>query len=432
MQVSVEKVSNVERRLTIKVPANQVEAAYKQQLNMFAQKANIKGFRPGKAPISVITQRFGEEAHKEAISSVIQSSLMDAIKEQNLRPINQPTVEPKTIMMQQPLEYIATFEILPEIETVKFAMDKVEKLNVNIDEADIDRVIDQLRKQYTKWNLVERGAEKDDRVVIDYYAIFEGKSDIENKIQNFPLVIGSGVMLPGFEDGLIGAKAGEERTLNLKFPDDFSVKERAGKAVDFVVEIKQVFEADMPKLDETFVKNLGIKTGSLEDFRTQIRQSLEQERDRILADKLKEQVFKVLLEQNPIDVPKSLIAREAKNIHDEVYPKHQPHDHHQHSDEEMNNFNEIASKRVALGLLMSEYTKQNELQADQERVKKRIQEIASVYETPAEVVAYLSSPERRAGIESQVLEDQILDRLIEGVSSEEKTMSYAELKGIRI
>jgi len=432
MQVSVEKLSNVERRLTITVPASQVEAAYKQQLNQYAQKANIKGFRPGKAPMAVITQRYGEEAQKDAISSVIQSSLMDAIKEQNLRPINQPMVEPKNMTVSQPLEYVATFEILPEVGDVKFSMDKVEKLNVAVEEADVDRVIEQLRKQYTKWNLVDRGAEKGDRVVIDYYAIFEGKSDIENKIQSFPLVLGATVMLPGFEDGLIGAKAGEERTLNLKFPEDFSVKERAGKPVDFVVEVKQVFEADMPAIDETFIKNLGVKTGELDEFKTQIRQSLEQERDRIVKDRLKEQVFKQLLDQNPIDVPKSLIAREAKNIHDEVYSQQHNHDHNSHSEEEMNNFNEIASKRVALGLLMSEYTRQSGLKADEAKVKARIQEIASVYETPAEVIAYLSSDERRPGIESQVLEDQILDKLMEAVPVEEKTMSYAELKGIRI
>lgn len=431
MQVSVEKVSNVERRLTITVPASQVEAAYKQQLNQYAQKANIKGFRPGKAPLAVITQRFGQDAHKDAISSVIQSTLMDAIREQNLRPINQPMVEPKSVSTSEPLEYIATFEILPEMETIKFSMDKIEKLTVPVEAADVDRVIEQLRKQYTKWNLVDRGAQKDDRLVIDYYAIFEGKSDIENKIENFPIILGSGAMLPGFEDGLMGAKAGEERTLNLKFPEDFNVKERAGKPVDFVVQIKQVFEADMPKLDTTFIQSLGVKTGDLEEFKTQIRQSLEQERDRILKDKLKEQVFKTLLDQNPLDVPKSLIAREAKSIHDEVY-QHQAHDHHAHTEEENQQFNDIASKRVALGLLMNEYTQQNGLKADPERVKARINEIASVYETPAEVIAYLSSDERRAGIESQVLEDQILDKLMENVPSEEKTMSYAELKGIRI
>jgi trigger factor len=310
-------------------------------------------------------------------------------------------------------------------------LDQIDKLNVNVEDTDIDRVIDQLRKQYTTWNLVDRGAQKDDRAVIDYYAIFEGKSDIENKIQNFPLILGSGVMLPGFEDGLMGAKAGESRTLNLKFPEDFSVKERAGKPVDFVVEVKQVFEADMPTLDGDFVKKLGVASGEMDEFKKQIRQSLEHERDRLLKDKLKEQVFQKLLDQNPIQVPKSLIERESKTIHDEVY-QHQQHDHHSHSEEEMSKFNEVAAKRVALSLLMNEYSKQTNLKVDEDRVKQRIQEIASVYETPAEVIAYLSSKEQRPGIESQVMEDQILDKMLEGVPTKEKTMSYAELKGIRI
>ena len=432
MQVSVEKVSNVERRLTITIPANQVEEAYTKQINRFAQSANIKGFRPGKAPLSYIQQKFGNDARTEALNEIIQKSLYEAITEQNLRPVSTPRVEPKTIMANQPLEFVASFEILPEIEKVQFTLATLEKLNVDVLGDDVDRVIEQLCKQYTKWNVVERPAQTTDRVVIDYYAIFEGKPDIENKIQNFPLELGSNKMLPGFEEGLIGAKAGEERTLNLSFPADFTIAERAGKPVDFVIEIKQVFEAEIPQLDENFIKRLGVKTGLLHELEDQIRQSLEQERDRLVKEKLKEQVFSQLLEQNPLDVPQSLIASEAKTIHDEIYPQHQPHDHHQHSDDEMAAFNDIAKKRVALGLLIAEIAKQSNLKADKERIQQRIIEIALAYENPQEVVEWLSADERRSGIEAQVLEDQVLDKLMQGVTVTEKAMSYAELKGIRI
>jgi trigger factor len=431
MQVSVEKVSNVERRLTIIVPANQVEEAYAKHIDRFAKNANIKGFRPGKAPLSYIQQRFGGDARQEALNEVIQKSLYDAITEKQLQPVSQPRVEPKIMAPDQPLEFVASFEVLPEIEKVQFSMDNIEKLKVEVSEEDIDHVINQLKKQHTKWNVVDRSAANNDRVVIDYYAIFEGKSDIENKIQNFPLELGSKAMLPGFEEGLMGTKVGDERTLNLSFPEDFSVKDRAGKAIDFVVEVKQVFEAEAPVLDEAFIKRLGVKSGDEQDLKIQIRESLEQERDRLVKEKLKEQVFHHLLEQNPLDVPNALIAREAKNIHDEVYPQHQHHDHHQHSDAEMSAFNDIAKKRVSLGLLMAEYAKQIALSVDKDRVLQRIKEIASVYENPKEVMDYLSSGERMAGIEAQVMEDQVLDKLIEGVPVTEKTMSYAELKGVR-
>lgn len=432
MQVSVEKVSNVERRLTIIVPADQVEEAYTKQINDLAKKANIKGFRPGKAPISYVQQRFGDDARKEVISEIIQKSLYAAISEQKLRPVNTPRVEPKTILANQPLEFIASFEVLPEIEQVKFSMESLEKLKVDVTAEDVARVIEQLRKQHTKWHVVDRAAKEKDRVVIDYDSIFEGKADTDNKIQNFPLELGSKMMLPGFEEGLLGAKVNEERTLHLTFPADFSIKERAGKAIDFVVQIKQVLEAEMPELNDTFVKKLGVKSGQLEDLQAQIKQSLEQERDRLIKEKLKEQVFRQLLELNPLDVPSSLISQEAKNIHDEIYPPHQPHDHHHHTDEETATFHDIARKRVALGLLLAEYAKQAELKTDKDRVHQRIKEISAVYENPQEVIAYLSADEHIKNIEAQVMEDQVLEKLMTNVAVTEKVMSYAELKGIEL
>jgi trigger factor len=431
MQVSVEKVSNVERRLTIVVPATRVEEAYTLQINQLAKNANIKGFRPGKAPMSFIQQRFGDDARREALSDVIQKSLEQAIADEKLNPISRPRIEPKTMTPDQPLEFVASFEVLPEIEKVKHDIQNIEKLVVEVTDADIKTVTTQLLKQYTKWNLVSRPAQNKDRVVIDYYSVYEGVADTEHKIENFPLELGSKVMIPGFEEGLLGANAGDERKLALAYPADFNIPERAGKPVEFVVTLKQVFEAEAPELNSKFVERLGVKSGLEEDLNKQIRQSLEQERNRLISEKLKEQVFRQLLEQNPIEVPASLVAREAKNIHDEMYPQHQHHDHHQHSDNELTTFNEIAKKRVALGLLIAEFAKQTQLKADKTRVLARIQEIASAYESPKEVMEWLSSDDRLAGIEAQVMEDQVMDKLMEGITVIEKPMSYAELKGIR-
>lgn len=435
MQVTVEKISNVECRLTIVVPANQVQDAYTKQINQFTQKANIKGFRQGKAPKSVIEQQYGQEAREKALNEVIQRSYFealntDSVKNQISRPISMPRIEAKSMLIDQPFEFTATFDTLPPIENIGFALDNVEKLKVDVADIDMDHVMNQLIKQYTKWNVVNRPAQEKDRVVVDYYAIFEGKSDEANKIQSFPLELGSKVMLPGFEQGLIGAKAGDEKKLSLTFPADFSIAERAGKPIEFVVNVKEVYEAKTPNIDEDFVKQLGIKTGKQEDLKNQIKQSLEHERDRLTKEKLKEQVFGKLLEQNPIEIPKSLIDKEAASIHDEVY-QHQHHDHHSHSPEEMATFNDIAKKRVSLGILIAEFAKQANLQVDKDKVKKRIQEIASVYENPQEVIDYLSTPEHLNGVEAQVLEEQVLDKLLEGIPVTEKVMSYAELKGVR-
>lgn len=430
MQSSVEKLSNIEYRISVTVPANNVEEMYTKQINEIAKTANIKGFRPGKAPVSYVVQRFGDEAKHEALSRVIQEASYKAISEHDLRPINQPRIEPKSINFGQPLEFDVFFEVMPEIGQINFDVKNVDKYEVELTEQDITDVTEKLRSQHTQWKEIDRAAAEGDRVVIDYYAIYEGKSDIENKVHGFTLELGSKVMLPGFEQGLIGAKAGEERTLNLTFPADFNMQDRAGKPIDFVVNVKQVFEAIKPEIDAKFMSNMGIKSGDIEDLKKQIRQSLEQERDRLVREKLKEQVFNALLEQNPLEIPSSLIEREAKNIHDEVY-QHQ-HDHN-HSETEMDSFKEIAKKRVKLGLLLDGYAKQSNLTVDNDKVKKRIEEIASVYESPEQVIAWLSNDQdRRSRIEALVIEEQVVDKLTESVPATTKAISYADLRNTHL
>lgn len=396
MQVSVEKISSVERRLTIIVPSNVVEEKVTEQINNFAKNASIKGFRPGKAPLSFIRKRYGADARQQALGEVIETSLKNAINQEKLRPISTPQVEPKVMAPDQPLEFTASFEILPEIGEVKINLDQVDKLQVTITDADIDHVVHQIQKQYTKWNKVDRDVQSKDRVVIDYHAIFEGKEDEENKVKDYPLEINGNTMLPGFEEGLLGAKANDEVNLNLKLPDDFHDKEKAGKPIEFVVKVKQVYEAEEPKLDEDFMKQLGIADGKVETLREQIKSTLILERDRLVTEKLKEQVFTKLLEQNAIEVPQSLINDEAKRIHNEIYPHHGKEDHH-HTPEENGAFLEAGRKRVALGLLLGEYARQADIKADPDRVKKRIEEISTAYEQPDEVIKWLSSEEGRSG-----------------------------------
>jgi trigger factor len=428
MQVSMEKVSNIERRMTIVVPANQVEQAYVKQMSQFVKKANIKGFRPGKVPKNYIEQRFGDKVRQDALSEVMKHAFYEAITQENVKPISSPHIEPKMMLANRSLEFTASFEVLPDIEKIQFYMERIEKLMVSVHPEDIHYVMKQLCKQHTKWRIVERAAQEKDRVVVDYHPIFEGQAEMNHKKQNFPVELSNHVMLPGFEEGLVGALPGEERTLRLNFPADFSIAERAGKPIEFVVKVKQVFEADVPDFDETFIQRLGVSSGKIKDLEAQIQQSLEQECDRMVKVKLKEQIFQHLLEQNPIEVPNALIAREANNIHNEIYGRDHQHDH---SEKEMATLNNIAKKRVALSLLMVELTKQENLTVDSNRLQARIQEIASSYEKPEEVIEWLSSnPDKRANIEAQIMEEQLIDKLIANVSVIEKIVSYAELKGI--
>lgn len=427
MQVSVEKLSNVEHRLTITVPVDTVEQAYKNKISSFAKKANIKGFRPGKAPLGVIKQQFGQDAQHQVFNELIESAIKEAIEETKLNPVNVRQVTPKTIKVDQPLEFTVIFEVFPNIEKVQCEIGSIEKLSVDITPQDVSRVIEQLIKQHTKWKPVDRPAQAKDRVLIDYTSIFEGKEETDKKVQNFPLEIGGKVMIPGFEDGLTGAVAGEERKLQLHFPDDFHIKEQAGKPVEFVVSVKKVYEAEVPVLNGEFIQKLGIKSGKEEDLQQQITKSLEQERDRVVRNHLKEQVFTKLLEQNSLDIPHSMIEREARHLHDEVYQH--DHDHHKHTEEEMKTFESLAKKRVIIGLLIAEIVKKEQLVADNNKVAERIQEIANSYEKPEEVIQWLSSnKENLTNIQAQVMEDQVINKLIEQAAVVEKTMSYAELK----
>lgn len=429
MQVSVEKLSNVEHRLTITVPVDTVEQAYKNKISSFAKKANIKGFRPGKAPLGVIKQQFGQDAQHQVFNELIESAIKEAIEETQLKPVNVRQVTPKTIKVDQPLEFTVIFEVFPDIEKVQFEMESIEKFLVDITPQDVSRVIEQLIKQHTKWKPVERPAQAKDRVLIDYTSIFEGKEETDKKVQNFPLEIGGKVMIPGFEDGLTGAAAGEERKLQLHFPDDFHIKEQAGKPVEFVVSVKKVYEAEVPVLNSEFIQKLGIKSGKEEDLQQQITKSLEQERDRVVRNHLKEQVFNKLLEQNSLDIPHSMIEREARHLHDEVY-QHE-HDHHKHTEEEMKTFESLAKKRVTIGLLVAEIVKKEQLVADNNKVAERIQEIANSYEKPEEVIQWLSAnKENLTNIQAQVMEDQVINKLIEKAAIVEKPMSYAELKDL--
>jgi trigger factor len=426
--MSVEEVSNIMRRLTLVIPRDQVEDTYKKQIRRFAEEADIKGFRRGKVPVSYIEQRYGEKVRREALEDVVQNAFNQVISEKNLQPVSQPQVEPKVTGPEEPLEFIVSFEVLPEIEKVNFSLDHVDKPIVDISSSDVDDAIVQLLKRYAKWNIVDRPAKEKDRVVITYHPIYEGQANLDEKVIDYSLELGSHMMISGFEEGLIGAKAGDVVTLKLQFPDDYEIEEKASKPVDFEIEVKHVYEAEIPSSDAQFVKSLGVKSGLEEDMKKQIKETLEYNRDRLVREKLKEQVFTILLEQNSLEVPQALIERVSKNIHDEIY-QHREHHHEEHSEEELTTYRDIAKKRVTVGLLISAFAKHANLKIDKDLVKARIKEIASSYENPAEVAKWLLTKERIGDIESQVLEDQVLDKLLESISVTEKPMSYNELIG---
>lgn len=427
MQVSVESPTKLERRLTVIVPTDQVDEAYAKRIAKIAKTAKVDGFRVGKIPVNYVKQRFGDVARQEALSEVIQSSLYAAINQEKLNPVSTPTVEPKMVEAGQPLEFVATFEVLPEVGAVQFALKTLEKETATITEADINNVIERLQQQGTIWKTVERPAQLKDQIIVDFRGSIEGKALEGGEAHDHPIVIGSNVMIPGFEEGLIGLKAGEEKIIHVTFPESYHVKDIAGKPAEFAITAIRVSEPQLPTLDENFLKKLGVKSGNINDLHDEIRRNLERELTRVVNNKLKNQVFDKLIEQNTLEIPKAMVEREATRIHDELHPHHAGQNHG-HTPAEMAQFTEAATRNVILGLLVGELIKQHNLVLNKEKVQSHITDLSAMYENPAEVAKwYMSNKEAKAQIEMQILEDQVIDKLLENVQITEKTVPYNEL-----
>jgi trigger factor len=427
MQVSVESPTKLQRRLTVTVPVEQMDAAYDERLSKLAKTAKVKGFRPGNVPLSHIKQLYGEAARQEALSDVIQSSLYAAINQEKLNPVGVPTVEPKNLTPGQPIEFIATFEVLPEIEDVKFEAKEIEKNIAVITEADVDKVVDRLSEQYITWKEVTRPAQDKDQVVIDFRGSIDGKLFDGGEAHDYPMILGSKSMIPGFEEGVIGMTAGEKKVINVTFPETYFAKEMAGKDAEFTIDARKVSEPHNPAIDEELVKKFGIKSGKLDELRAEIKKNLDREVERLIQTKLKAKIFDILLGQNELDVPEALIEQESKRIHDELHPHHAGQDHG-HSKEEMSGFNDAAKRNVRLGLIMGAFIKLHNITPDKSRVQDHITKMAASYENPAEVIKWYASDKRRlAEVEMQVLEEQVTDKLLEGISVKENVLNYADL-----
>lgn len=427
MQVSVEAPSKIQRRVTVVVPVQTLDKAYDQRIVKLSKTAKVNGFRPGKVPLDVIKQRFGDSARQEALSEVIQSSLYSAMEQEKLSPVGVPTVEPKTIVPGQPLEFVATFDILPIVESVNFNVPSIEKQVSTIKDEDVDRVIEHLREQHTTWTKVDRAAQEKDQAVVDFSGSIDGVVFQGGEAHDYPIVLGSKTMIPGFEEGIIGLKAGDHKVVPVTFPENYFAKEVAGKIAEFKINVIKVMEPSLPALDETFIKKLGVKSATLEDLRSDIRSNLERELDRVVKLKLKGQVFDKLLEQNSLEIPQALIEREAARIHDELHPHHKGHDHG-HSEAEMAMFNKAGARNVALGILVGEVVKQHKITPDKDRIQAYITSISAAYENPDEVSQWYATNKRAmAEVEMQILEEQVVEKLLEGVQVTEKVLSYQEL-----
>ncbi|KPY14608.1 Trigger factor [Pseudomonas savastanoi pv. glycinea] len=425
MQVSVENTSALERRMTIGVPAERIETEVNKRLQQTARKAKIPGFRPGKVPMSVIRQRYEDGARQEALGDLIQATFYEAVVEQKLNPAGAPAVEPKSFEKGKDLEYVATFEVFPEFTVAGFDTIAVERLSADVVDSDLDNMLEVLRKQNVRFEVADRAAQNEDQLNIDFVGKVDGEVFAGGSATATQLVLGSGRMIPGFEDGLVGAKAGEERVLNVTFPEDYQNLELAGKAAEFTVTVNTVSEPKLPELNEEFFKQFGIKETGIEGFRTEVRKNMERELRQAIKSKVKNQVMDGLLAANPIEVPKALLENEVNRLRVQAVQQFGGNIKPDQLPAEL--FEEQAKRRVELGLIVAEVVKQFDLKPDDARVREMIQEMASAYQEPEQVVAwYYKNEQQMNEVRSVVLEEQVVDTVLQKASVTDKSVSYEE------
>lgn len=425
MQVSVESTSALERRMTIGVPAERIETEVTKRLQQTASRAKVAGFRPGKVPMSVIRQRYEDAARQEALGDLIQATFYEAVTAQKLNPAGSPAVEPKQFEKGKDLEYVATFEVFPEFEVTGLDGIAIERLQADVADADLDKMLEVLRKQNTRFEAANRAAQDADQLTIDFVGKVDGEVFAGGSAKATQLVLGSGRMIPGFEDGLLGAAAGEERVLNLTFPADYQNLELAGKAAEFTVSVTAVAAPTLPELNAEFFALFGVKEGGLDDFRAEVRKNMQRELRQAVKSKVKNQVMDGLLAANPIEVPKSLLSNEVDRLRVQAVQQFGGNIKPDQLPAEL--FEEQARRRVVLGLIVAEVVKQFELKPDDARVREMIQEMASAYQEPEQVVAwYYKNDQQMNEVRSVVLEEQVVDTVLSKANVTDKSVSYED------
>lgn len=428
MQVSVETTEGLERKLTIAIPGDRVDTAVNARLQEAAQTIRLNGFRQGKVPLKVVKNKFGKGVRQEVVGELMNQTYFEAIAQESLKPAGQPRIEPTSMDEGKDVEFVAVFEVYPEIELPDFAAIKAERLVAEVSDDDIDEMIETLRKQRQTWVPVERAAANGDMVNIDYVGKKEGEEFQGGKAAGQNLVLGSERMIPGFEDGVIGKSAGEDFTLQLKFPDDYHSEELAGAEVEFELTLNAVSEPSLPEVNEDFFKSFGVEEGGMEAFREEVSNNMQREMKNASRNKLKTTLMDALISDLEVAIPAALMSNEIHQLKQQTVQQMgggQGFDPHSMPDDL---FREQAKRRVTLGLIMGEVISQQSIQADAEKVRDAVEEIAATYESPEEVVKwYYSNEEQLQGIESSVIEDQVFDYIIEQAQVSDKEVSYQDV-----
>ncbi len=425
MQVSVESTSALERKMNISVPAERIESEVTKRLQQTAKRAKISGFRPGKVPMSIIRQRYEADARQEVLGDVIQATFYEAVVSEKLNPVGQPAIEPQVFEKDKDLQYIATFEVFPEFEVQGLEGIEVERQSAEVADADVDNMLEILRKQNTRFTAVERSAAIDDQVTVNFVGTIDGEAFAGGTADNVPLVLGSGRMIPGFEDALVGCTAGETKVITPTFPEDYQNLDLAGKTAEFTVIVNTVESPELPELDEEFFAMFGNTEGSLDGFRAEVKKNMERELRQSINGKVKSQVMDGLLTANEVDVPSVLISNEVDRLRVQAVEQFGGNVKPDQLPAEL--FTEQAKRRVALGLIVAQMVKQFEIKADDERVRSHIEEMAAAYQEPEQVIDwYYKNEKQLEDVRAVVLEEQVVDTVLSKAKVTDVTVAYEE------
>ena len=424
MEVTVESTGTLERRMRVELPIAPIEQQVDSRLKKVGRTAKIKGFRPGKVPAKVVRQRYGRQVREEVLNEVLQKSYPDAVTQQNLNPAGGPKIETEDDNGKT-FAFTATFEIMPEIKLKNLEKIKIEKPDVSIGASDINDMMLNLRKQKATWEEIDRKSTDGDRVTIDFVGKLKGEVFPGGEGKEYPVVLGAGQMLPDFEKGLMGVKAGDETTFKVKFPKEYHSEDLAGKKADFEIKVHRVEGEVLPELNDEFAESFNVTEGGLKKFKADVRENMEREASQKVKSDMREQVMNALLETNPLEIPHTLKHQEMHALQKEAMQRLGVEDPEKAPP--LDNFSEGAEKRVALGLLLRQVIEDKEIKADEALIRARVEELCAGYENADDMVnMYMSNPQVMQQVEPMVVEQQAINWIIDNGKSKDKKISFKE------
>jgi trigger factor len=430
MQVSVETLAGLERKLVIDIPASSVEQEIAKRLDQVSRTARIDGFRQGKIPKRVIQQRYGKGVRQEVLGEQMQQGFIQAVTQEKLNPAGMPNVTPIVDESGKDFQFSATFEIYPDVTISDLDSVEVEKLTAEIKDSDLDTMIDVLRKQQATFVETDSVSKDGDKVKLDFDGYVDGEAFEGGKAEGYSLALGSKSMIPGFEDQIVGMKAGDESTIKVTFPADYQSEDLQGKDAEFKIKVQSVESATLPELNEEFFKQFGVEADSEETFRSEVRKNMERELKQSVARNTKNQVLDGLLKANQIDIPSALADQEIQRLKQQAFQQFGGGQGQDFNADMLPNemFKDQADRRVKLGLLINAAVEQFELKADDAKVEALIEDMATTYQDPAQVREfYKTNQEQRSQLEALALEEQVVEAILAQAKVSEKDSSYEEV-----